>query len=357
MNVVENRTIRTKKQSHCCLCGSEGKLIHHSLDDKLFGAPDRWDLKKCQNTDCGLVWLDPMPLIEELPKLYMNYYTHIDPLRSDSRLRNLYQKAIDAYLSMRYGYSMPGYPVPGKINWPGMLFYLHPERRAAIDCSIMALACQKDEEQKGNYLLEVGFGDGARLQSLASLGWSVEGVDFDPAAVENARAKGLTVSQGDIFSQNYADNSFDVLVSSHVIEHVPDPIAFFQECYRILKVGGKMVHYTPHVDSFGHWKYQSHWRGLEPPRHLHLFSLASLSRAVSQQGFTTVQCDTTGRGANILLDSHYLKQYSSSDPDKAGQDKTGLGKRLLFESFSLLSFLLRKINKKWGEELVVRAIK
>lgn len=44
----------------------------------------------------------------------------------------------------------------------------------------------------------------------------------------------------------FADNEFDHVVSRHVVEHVPDVMAFITEFYRITKHGGKIELVTPH---------------------------------------------------------------------------------------------------------------
>lgn len=42
-----------------------------------------------------------------------------------------------------------------------------------------------------------------------------------------------------------ADDSFDVVVMSNVLEHIPDPLDLFSECKRILKPGGKLILTVP----------------------------------------------------------------------------------------------------------------
>ena len=65
-------------------------------------------------------------------------------------------------------------------------------------------------------------------------------------------------SQADIladFSSRlpFADNSVDVVLADHVLEHVPDLVALMQEVHRVLAPGGKFsaeVPYFAHPDSF-----------------------------------------------------------------------------------------------------------
>jgi SAM-dependent methyltransferase len=44
----------------------------------------------------------------------------------------------------------------------------------------------------------------------------------------------------------FADNEFDLIVSRHVVEHVPDVMAFIGELHRITRGGGRIQLVTPH---------------------------------------------------------------------------------------------------------------
>jgi len=59
---------------------------------------------------------------------------------------------------------------------------------------------------------------------MRSLGWQVEGVEVDPAAVRQARAMGLEVRQRYLEDQDYPEDSFDAITLKHVIEHIHEPI-------------------------------------------------------------------------------------------------------------------------------------
>src|SRR3954447_9514317 len=44
----------------------------------------------------------------------------------------------------------------------------------------------------------------------------------------------------------FPDNEFDSVVANHVIEHVPDVMAFVTELHRVVKPGGRIRLLTPH---------------------------------------------------------------------------------------------------------------
>src|SRR6185503_20402485 len=68
--------IRSTPCPDCYLCGATGDVLYDSLKDRLFGAPGYWNIRICPNAACGLLWLDPMPVEEDLVKAYHSYYTH-----------------------------------------------------------------------------------------------------------------------------------------------------------------------------------------------------------------------------------------------------------------------------------------
>jgi ubiquinone/menaquinone biosynthesis C-methylase UbiE len=53
----------------------------------------------------------------------------------------------------------------------------------------------------------------------------------------------------EVFPWDFKDDSVDEIFCSHYIEHTPDLIKFMDECYRILKVGGKMTVIAPYYTS------------------------------------------------------------------------------------------------------------
>src|SRR5262249_19831508 len=68
--------IRTIPQPRCLLCGTEGDYLYRNLVDSYFDAPGKWDFKQCPNEACGLIWLDPFPMAQDLHLAYSRYFTH-----------------------------------------------------------------------------------------------------------------------------------------------------------------------------------------------------------------------------------------------------------------------------------------
>jgi 2-polyprenyl-3-methyl-5-hydroxy-6-metoxy-1,4-benzoquinol methylase len=271
----------------CPACGAEGRFIHRNLPDRLFGAPGRWNVKKCMGSKCGLAWPDPMPLADEIFKAYYQYYTHAAQNFDDSpgTLKRLFWRMKKGYLASNYGYD----PGTGSIvtKWLGRLLYLFPVRRSGVEIEIRRL-----HSVPNGRLLDIGCGAGEWLMAMRERGWEVEGIDFDEKAVRAARKNGLNVSLGSLEQQNFADNRFDALTLNHVIEHVPDPAGTLKECRRILKSNGKLFIATPNIESWGHALFKEHWRGLEPPRHLHIMSPSALNRLLHDAGFERIEVKT-----------------------------------------------------------------
>ncbi len=59
----------------CPLCSCKGKLQYIVLVDWLFGVPETWGTRCCST--CGVAWLDPQPVANDVPRLYSHYCTHI----------------------------------------------------------------------------------------------------------------------------------------------------------------------------------------------------------------------------------------------------------------------------------------
>jgi len=136
----------------------------------------------------------------------------------------------------------------------------------------------------------VGCGNGAFLKTAQTLGWSVQGIEPDPAAVETARRAGLPVEQGLLVENTFAgrgeeETAFEAITLNHVLEHLHDPMRTLRLCYDLLRPGGVLWMATPNLASLGHRRYGPCWLHLDPPRHLVLFTPRSLKESLSRVGY------------------------------------------------------------------------
>jgi len=98
--------------------------------------------------------------------------------------------------------------------------------------------------RKTQVVLDVGCGrDFPVAPYLLRLGAEVHGID--PVADPTAAPPGVSVSKGSAESIPYPADSFDVVTSRCVFEHLEHPEAVFKEIHRVLKPGGYLIFLTP----------------------------------------------------------------------------------------------------------------
>lgn len=71
------------------------------------------------------------------------------------------------------------------------------------------------------------------------------GADHSAYRVRKRHMKPVRFLSGDIFHLPLSDNSLDIVLSSEVLEHLPDPTPALQEMHRVLKPGGYAMFTTP----------------------------------------------------------------------------------------------------------------
>lgn len=139
-------------------------------------------------------------------------------------------------------------------------------------------------------VLEIGCGRGWMLESFASYGWKVVGLERTVASAREARAtSGVPLYVGSLNALK-GNGPFDLILLYQVLEHLPHPSETLSQCKRLLKPGGILIVAVP---NFGSWQarlFREQWFHLDVPRHLVHFTKESLSVVLNRCGFGVDGC-------------------------------------------------------------------
>ncbi len=202
--------------------------------------------------DCGLAYVDPIPVSEDLSRHYDQDY---------------------------YAEWISGQREKRKCMW------------------MQRLKRIESMTNKGS-LLDVGCGEGLFLELAKESGWQVHGADVSAYATQFASKRlGQSLFCGQIWDADLTDQSFDVITLWHVLEHTTSPMRTLQEVRRALKPSGLLVVAVPNLnDKFMQATYRL-VKGRKPHLfsiidkevHIFHFSVQSLRRLLEKAGFICVK--------------------------------------------------------------------
>lgn len=196
--------------ARCCpFCGAQNEAV--------LKRPDQLPVAFCKT--CGCWYIDNLPSISDIIKLYDGYYhTH--------RPTDLSEKGVSQMVENASKASETNYQL---LN----LLKLHV----------------------GNgrmRILDVGCGFGRFLLEARSMGADVVGCDLSPEACEFANNKlGITVHQSELHLCSSSIGNVDAVVMRDFIEHPVEPLIDFQAAVSILKPGGLLLFHTPNGGEAG----------------------------------------------------------------------------------------------------------
>lgn len=150
-------------------------------------------------------------------------------------------------------------------------------------------------ENKNGRLLEIGCGNGdtaAYALACRKCGWCA-GVELCPEPAAEAATKLNEVIVGDIeeIELPYADEHFNAVIISEVLEHLLDPWSVLRKVYRVLKPDGLVLSGSPNVSHYsvlisllrGRWDYEP--VGIMDRTHLRWFTPATYREMFEECGF------------------------------------------------------------------------
>jgi len=152
-------------------------------------------------------------------------------------------------------------------------------------------------------LFDIGCGNGSLMVFAREGGWEVRGLELSADMAARVRA----VSQLDVQAGSFPDaevprdQSYDVVVLRHVLEHLPDSIGAMRRINAMLKPGGHALLEFPNTGSasyrYKRWlknrglnnsKYAEDWR----PGHCNEFCREAFEYLLSRTGFELVDWGT-----------------------------------------------------------------
>jgi len=277
----------------CFLCGGTDFSLLVIGYDRMRASADDHRYMRC--TACGLVRLTPLPAPERIAALYPDeYHARIAPIRKN------FDTAVNR-LAIRYCY---GVDSVSRSRLPRYAFRMLSGR----------ILNGFREPYGANRLLDVGCGSGAILETYRRLGWSVCGIEIDPGATATCRERGLDVHRGTLFDAPLPGRQFDLILFSHVIEHVLQPAAELRRAAEFLAPGGRIIVTTPNIQGIGFRLYGSCWYPLEAPRHLFLFDPYTIRRLGAQAGLTVHRAITQSVPWTLCKSRHYVRTQGQRLP-------------------------------------------
>jgi 2-polyprenyl-3-methyl-5-hydroxy-6-metoxy-1,4-benzoquinol methylase len=272
---------RNAAAAGCLLCGSTGAVAFSGLRDRLGLAAGEYTVRRCDR--CRLAWLDGESAADAHGG---GYYTHAAD-DAALRARSAVSPAAAAVLARRLGYP------PARAGLASRILARVPPWRERCESLALFLPARP-----GGRLLDIGSGAGEFAARMRQLGWDVECAEPDAAAAAVAsRAFGLKVHHGDLGALRLPAGAFDAVTMSHVIEHLPDPLATLREAARLVRPGGMLAVVTPNVQGLGCRLFGADWMHWDVPRHRFLFSCGALAEVARRAGFTPAVVRTTARAA------------------------------------------------------------
>lgn len=261
----------------CLLCDSTNSTVLFRLHDWACELPGDFQLVTCQM--CGHIYQSPRPT----------------------------QAVIGAF-----------YPEDYQPFWRAIDTEPHQWRRTLRHWQWRARCRQVAQLRAGGRLLDVGASTGVFLNEMRHYGaWTLAGVELNEQAARYARNTfQLEMFVGQIENAPWSPSSFDVVTLWDVLEHLPEPASALKKIRDLLTPDGYLIMSVPNGDSVDAKLFGRYWIGLDAPRHMSVFNLASLKRLLRTAGYSleTAYC-YYGRYTTFALSlQQWLRAHMSRSP-------------------------------------------
>ena len=208
--------------------------------------------------------------------------------------------------------------------------------------------------RKTNKLIDVGCGIGYFIEVAKRRGWEVYGTEFTEEAVKICEGKGAKMELGVLDPSKYEPESFDVVCSFEVIEHINNPREELSSFNKLLRKGGVVYCTTPNFNAVERYQLGVDWNVLGYPEHLSYYTPKTLKRVFKETGFEAKKVLATGVSLTRIKKSKGKSNQAtisaSSDDEKlrnqiAGNPLLGIAKDII--NWKLTLFGVGNSLKGW----------
>lgn len=227
----------------CNLCGSRRYTTVYEMPDARHSPDEYFYVVECD--ECGLGFVNPRPTREEMKAYYPQHYFQNDGSATFAR-----------YLQKRFTQQAK---------------YL------------------KDVERNPGprRLLDLGCLNGEFPRFMAARGWDVSGVEISQFS--------QWITDFHVFTQEFNEipihgPAYDAITAWAVLEHVHDPMSYFQKAAEVLKKGGIFVFQMPNFASTT--SRCLFWEDI--PRHLYFYTREAVAQYLGKTGLVLQREDNRG---------------------------------------------------------------
>lgn len=240
MSMTKNAQVAQSQFRPCPLCGSKASALFTATDENHRVSKTPYAYLKC--TVCQSIFLDKPPT--DLGRYYQREYYAIPSLEQLQKIADKDRNKIDTVLRF----------------------------------------------STGGRLLEVGPAFGVFAWQAKQAGFVVDVIEMDSRCCEYLQdTLGVNVTQSD--DPPTAMKSLpqhEVIAIWHVLEHLPDPLAFLRVAAANLKPDGVLVVAMPNPDAWQFKVMGRRWPHLDAPRHLTLIPKVWITQQAAEFGLEMV---------------------------------------------------------------------
>jgi len=172
-----------------------------------------------------------------------------------------------------------------------------------------------------NSFLEIGPGTGEYMSAAKKLGFeTIKGIEMSRASAEYLKDQRFDVIKGDIIKPLNipADMKFDVILLSHVVEHIKEPKKLFNKLSRILTKKGVIIIATPNYDSIDRILFGRFWPAFNIKDHVVFFNKKVIEKVIEKTPLKIKKWWTGEGGTDIIgaMLSLFINKYKKQKLNK-----------------------------------------